>query len=85
MAGRTLLDDRSARLGHHFVLRTGAAGAADGTDHLAAFHQRNAAARSDGIIQRWDVVEVVELHPVLEDLGLAAELGGGAATLWIPD
>ena len=74
---RTLLDDRSARLGYYLILGTGAAGAADGADHLAALHQRNATARGDHIVQRGEVLEVAELHAALKDLGLAAVLGCG--------
>src|SRR5215831_3076642 len=38
------IDRGGARLAHHFVLRAGAAGAADRADELVVFDQRNAAA-----------------------------------------
>src|SRR5512146_1062923 len=70
-AGAVLLDGCGARLAHDFILRTGAAGTADCADQLAALYKRNAAARGNDVIERGDIVQVVELDRVLEGLGLA--------------
>src|SRR6266850_2645840 len=53
----------------HFVLRAGAARAADRADHLAAVHERNAAARGDHVVECHEVV-VARLDTRLEGLGL---------------
>src|SRR5580693_7601099 len=72
-ARRELLVDRARRRGAgRLILRAGAAGAADGADDLAAFDQRNAAARSDDVVKREDVIEAELLHDILERLGRAA-------------
>src|SRR6202023_558286 len=71
---RELLVDRARRRGAgRLVLRAGAAGATDGADQLAALDQRNAAARSNDVVEGEDVVEAELLHGVFECFRRAAE------------
>src|SRR5579859_3563554 len=72
---RDLLDGGGSRLACHFVLRPGAARAADGTDDFAAFDERNAAARGNHTVDRECVVILFQLNGFLEGLRFAPKAG----------
>src|SRR5580693_3353794 len=77
LAGGGRRDEVGAGLAGGAVLLAGAAAAADGADELTAFDQRNAAFGADDAVQRQDI-GMPAVDGVLEQLGGAAELGGGA-------
>src|SRR5687768_10365238 len=79
IAGTVLLvDGRRTDGAYHVILRPGRARTSDRADDLAVLHQRDAAARGDHVIERYDVFGVAKLDGVLEGLGRPAEFYRGA-------
>src|SRR5205807_10597475 len=56
-----------ARLADNFVLRAGAAGAADGTDELPVVDDRDATARGADVVEGEQIMQVTFLYAILED------------------
>src|SRR5271168_1709849 len=73
-----LLDSGCAGLAHHLVLRTRTTRAADCTDQLSAFDQRDPAARGNHAVERESVVVLLQLYAILESSRFAPKAGGGA-------
>src|SRR6202011_5208972 len=75
---KLFIDRGGAGLAHHLILRAGAARATDCADDPVVLDKRNAAARSDDVVESEKIGEPVLLHAFLEHLGRPAILGRDA-------